>query len=42
MEDEIKHGSQGNQNIDTWKPKSIKEEFFQKIINKPGQIDWPF
>ena len=42
MEDEIKHDSQGNQNIDPWKLYGIKKEFLQNVITKPGQIDWPF
>jgi len=42
MEDEIKHDSQGNQNIDTWKLQDIEREFFQKSITKSGQIDLLF
>jgi hypothetical protein len=42
MEDKIKHDSQDNQKIGTWKPYGIKKEFFQNIVIKPGQIDWPF
>jgi len=42
MEDEIKHDSQRNQNIDTWKPYGIKKEFFQKVVTKAGKINWRF